>query len=61
MGWLIKFIEENYKSKQIAKRRKYTRKLKFEQISNFIQIDKLFLNILPFTNLKLLKHYSKLV
>ena len=42
VGWLTKFIMENYNQKQIAKKRGYTRDLKLGQTSNLIQLDKRF-------------------
>ena len=61
MSWLIKSIKENYKSKQMAKKRKHIGELKLKQTNNLIQLDEYFWIILPFIGLKLFKHYSKVV
>lgn len=59
MSQITKSIKEKNKPKQIAEKRKHTRKLKLKQINSFIQLDKRFQNILLFTNLKLFEHYRQ--
>lgn len=61
MGWLTRFIEENYKLKQIAKKKRSNEELKPEQRNNYIQPDNCCWNTFLFTSLKLLKHYNKIV
>ena len=45
----------------MAKKRRYTRELKFEQTSNLTKLDERFRKISPFTSLKNFKHYNKVV
>ena len=45
----------------MAKKKRNTKELKLGQTSNFIQLNERFRKILPFTDLKLFKYYSKVV
>lgn len=61
MGWLIKSIKNNYKLKQITKKKGHIKELDLGQRSNLIQLNKRFYNIFLFTSLKLFRHFIKTI
>lgn len=61
ISWLTKLIKKNYKPIQMFKKRRYPGELKLGQITNLTQLDGRYWKILLFINLKLFRHYSKMV
>ena len=61
VSWITKTIVEISRAQLLAKKQEHNGQLRLGQTSKVSQLDKQFYNVPPFPDLKLFRHYSKVV